>query len=354
MHTRELITLGLFLREVIRSQNLPNLYQELIDAVSNQNLDDVGTCYQALIEAHRDAEKQVLSPAQKKLIKDYGAENLLGSSAVARLETIFQENRAYPPGVIEALGEMLRETINIAERAELLIKALEPLLESGTITDDELGDEEGRLWLSFDEETTVLSIEDLEKAAETWKQILHNFSRMPNASTDGGRLLQIQKHSPLELELAASIALLTPLALGIKWLLSRIEQVIHIRQEAETLKQMKVKTEIVESLYEEAEERRKTIIDEAADQIRERYETDGEVRNAVGQALAKVLEFIERGGKLDIDVQANGEQNSEDADDKISGLKGFIEDIRKDIRLLPSPPSETSEESGPDENPTPS
>ena len=84
---------------------------------------------------------------------------------------------------------------------------------------DEINENEGRLWLYFAEATSINTIEDLENAAETWKQILHHFSRMPDASADSGRILQINKLSPLELELTASIALLTPLTFGIKFVL---------------------------------------------------------------------------------------------------------------------------------------
>ncbi|MCW9058533.1 MAG: hypothetical protein OQL11_06660 [Gammaproteobacteria bacterium] len=341
MQVRELVELGAFLKEFIQEHGLPNLYQELVNAVNqaaqNQNPGNVTTNYNRLLQVHAEADERILSPAQSKLVVDYGADKLIGKNASQRLTSIFDKHRAHPQGMVAAITEMLNETNQLAKRSNQLVSVLEPMIQEHKLDEEELGENEGRLWLYFSEAASVTTIGDLEKAADTWKQILHNFSRMPGASADGGRILQMQKHSPLELEVAANVALLVPLGFGIQWVLSKIEHVIRICQEAEKLKQLKVKSQIIKDLYQDAKEQRKTIAEEAADEIKKKYNTDGEVRNAVKQALSKIITFIEDGGKLDIDI---GDKDSEAADvegdeSKIE-LKGFIENIRKEIKLLPS------------------
>jgi hypothetical protein len=225
MQVRELVDLGRFFKTFIQEKQLVSQYKQLISAVNqaaqNQNPQDVQTQLQRLKELHTEAEQRILSPAQSKLMADYGADRLLGRQASEHLDEIFAQHQAHPQGLTEALQIMLNDTNALAKRAEQPINVLEPMLVDFATGEPNEG--EGRLWLYFDNAASVNTIDDLEEAAETWKQILHHFSRMPGATSAPARILQMHKYSPLELEVAASIALLTPLAMGIQWVLSRID-----------------------------------------------------------------------------------------------------------------------------------
>lgn len=347
MQIRELVQLGKFLSQTLSESNLPNLYQQLVNAINkaaqNQKPTQVQTLLEKIRTVHEDAAEKITSPAQSKLLKDYGADRLIGSAAVKRIDEILLSNQAHPQGLASAFGELLNETNELNQRATQLIEVVQPLFPIVEEVDSELAADEGRLWLYFSENVAVESINDLESAAETWKQILHGFSRLPNAAADGGRIIQIQKRSPLELELAAGIALLTPLAFGVNWVLGRIEHVIKILQEAEKLKQLKVKTEIVQDLKKEAEEEKKKIAEQAADAVREKFNCGNEERNAVQQALSKVIRFIEGGGQLDIDIgdddSGEGEEDGESSEER-KDMLSLIKSIRQEIKQLPAPPPE--------------
>lgn len=341
MQIHELVELARFLKFFVEENNIAGMYQELIDSVNaaaqNQNPQDVRANLDKLRKLHINAENRVLSPARRKLMEHYGADELLGRKAIDFLDTTFAENQAHPQGLTQALQKQLKQIKQLVQRASQLISALEPLIHDLGLDVGELGKNEGRLWLYFADATSVNTIEDLEKAAITWKQILHHFSRMPDASADSGRILQISKHSPLEIELASNVAVLVPLAFGIKWVLNRIEHVIKICQQAEKLKQLKVNTKIINDLYADADEQRKKIANEAADAIKEKFEAENEARNAVKKGLDTIIEFIEGGGQLDIDVD---DKNSEDAEQENENgsraeLRKLIADIRNDIKLLP-------------------
>lgn len=353
MQVRELIGLGSFLKTFIQEHNLPDQYQQLINAVNeasqNQNPENVRVRLNDIIRIHEEAEKKILSAAQNKLLVDYGGDKLLGKPMISRLDEIFKEHQAHPQGLTSALQQIMKETSQLAKKANQLISVLEPMLVELQIDEEEMDKNEGRLWLYFSEATSINTIEDLEKAAETWKQILHHFSRMPDASADSGRILQINKLSPLELELAANIALLTPLAFGIKWVLSRIEHVIKICQESEKLKQMKIKTKIVNDLYKEAQDQRKLIAKEGADAIESEFNTGNEARNAAEKALNKIIAFIEGGGQLDIDLgdtTPDASDSPENEENSHTQLRELITSIRKDIKLLPPLPESDGKETG--------
>jgi len=351
MQVRELVGLARFLKSYIQENNLPEQYQQLINAVNqaaqNQSPENVPAKLEEIIAIHKEAEMKILSAAQSKLLADYGGDQLFGRPAITRLHKIFRENQAHPQGLASALQQMMKETNQLAKKTNQLISVLEPMLVELQIDEKDIESDEGRLWLYFSDATSINTIEELKNGAETWKQILHHFSRMPNASADFGRILQINKLSPLELEIAANIALLTPLAFGINWVLRRIEHVIKICQEAEKLKQMKIKSEIVDSLYKEAQQQRKNIAKEGANAIKHEFNSDNEARNAAEKALTKIIEFIEGGGQLDIDLgdTVEDDHDATDRDDSNHAqLLEIIKNIREDIKLLPPIPENGSDE----------
>ena len=110
---------------------------------------------------------------------------------------------------------------------------------------------------------------------------------------------------------------------------------------------MKIKTKIIDELYNEANEHRKRISKETADQIQAEFNSDNEARNAAEQALNKIIDFIEGGGQLDIDLGDSSTEESEPSDSENnshSQLRELISSIRKDMKLLPPLPASDSEE----------
>ena len=184
MQIRELVTLGRFLKRIVQEKNLQNQYEQLITSINeagqNQNPENVNINLKRLKEIHTEAENQVLSPAQSKLLEDYGAKELLGKKAIDRINDIFMQHQANPQRISSEIQQMKKKTNQLVNKANELISALEPMLVELQIDNDKVNNmDEGRLWLYFADATSINTIEELEKAAETWKQILHHFSRMP-------------------------------------------------------------------------------------------------------------------------------------------------------------------------------
>lgn len=352
MQVHELVEVAEFLKRFLAEKSLAQEYKNLANCVqqasNNQEPQQVDKQLEKIREIHLEADKLSLSPSKTKLMEEFGAQDLLGLTALKRIDEIFQKHRAHPQGLIQAINHLESKTQQLSKRSSSLVSSLDPLIESIGIDEDETEDGEGKLWLYFADGSSVNTIEDLEKVAEVWKQILHHFSRMPDASDEAGRILYIRKHSPLEMELAANLHLLAPLAFGIHWVLKEIKHVIIILQEAEKLKGMKIKNEIIEDLRKEADEHRKRIADHAAKKIKEKFTADSEAEAAAKKALIKIIDFVENGGRLDIDLKkekSSDSENEEPEGEETIELKGFIEDIRKDLKLL-----EASEEGEPGED----
>ena len=96
MQVRELIGMGHFLKSFIQEHNLPKLYKELINSVNeaaqNKNPENVRVQLKRLRDTHTEADNQILSAAQNKLLDDYGANRLLGKNAMDRVDRIFVEH----------------------------------------------------------------------------------------------------------------------------------------------------------------------------------------------------------------------------------------------------------------------
>ncbi len=346
MQVHELLYLTEFLRDFFTDKQLATAYQQLIEALnqaaSGNNPGQVAPKIDRVREIHRAAQEVVLSPAQEKLLRDFGTFSVLGESALADFERILRKNQAHLQGLAKALQPLKDKADAFQARAAALVDPLREMVDSAE--DAQLGPDEGRLWLYFAEATSVQTVEDLEAAAKTWKEVLHHFSRLPGADAGAGRILHVAKHSPLELELAAQLVLLAPLGFGIKFVLDRIEQVIRIRKGAEEFRQLRVKGELLDMIKADAEEKRSEIASDGADAVIERFGGDNETRTAVQRGLRQVIDFVEGGGELDIDVPAV-DQSAEDEEGGEAGgdddptrfeLRGLIRSIRRDMKLLGS------------------
>lgn len=348
MQVHELLYLAEYLRDFFADKQLVAAYQQLIDAAtkaaSGNNPQQVGPRIERVREIHRDAIAVVLSPAQEKLLRDFGAFEVLGKKALAEFEAVLADNQAHPQGLAKALQPLKDKAEKFEQKTTTLIDPLRDMIAEED--EEKLGPDEGRLWLYFAEAAAVTTVEDLEAAAKTWKDVLHHFSRLPDADGASGRIIYIAKHSPLELEVASALVVLGPLGYGIKFVLDRIEQVIRIKQQAEELRQLKVKGEVIDMLKEDAEEKRSEIAAGGAEAVVGKFGGDNETQNAIQVGLRKIIEFIEGGGELDIDIPRILEEDESDDGDGVAKANGdvparlelrdLIRSIRKDMKLLGS------------------
>jgi hypothetical protein len=338
MLVSELLAAAQFLREFVEKREVAQRLQELVEAVGkaaqNQAPGAVEAALAKLEQLHADADLAEQSPATRRLIKQFGGFQVLGTGAMLRIRAIFNEHRANPPAITAALQGVMSETTALAKRAKQLIATLGPMMEE--VPDSALAADEGRLWLFFEHQVAVDSMENLRDAADEWREILHHFSRVKPGTPANARILSIQKSSPMVLELAANVALLVPILWAVDRVVATLGRVIELRKKHEELKQLKAKTAILSAIAEQVKDERAELAASTANEIQKRFGCENEARNAVQVALEKIARFIEGGGEMDIDVKDDAlVEPGAATEGPRTELRTLIAHVRKEFFALP-------------------
>ena len=350
MDIRDTIEAVRYLRDLLKRDNLRGRYKTLIQAVTqagqNQNPEKAKEQFDELRDILIRADLSDRSAEEREFLADLGVENVVGPPAAKRLDQIFRNNPANHQAIVAELQKVMPDVDALNQRADALINGLTPLLDRPDIAESESqGRDEGRLWLRFDSKVSVDTMKDLENASKEWVQILHHFCRVAPGSDPRARLIHIRKRSPLIMEVATALAVLTPLTFGVNRVVGSLGRVIDLRKKYEELKQMKIKTNVLELLAAEIKQERHSIATKAADEIQAQFQCDNEARNAAETALKSVVKFIEGGGELDVKME---EQPVKDGKEAIKpGIAGktlqyLISGMRHDLLALPPHPPDVA------------
>lgn len=348
MQVRELLKVAQFFREYVQRRQLPQEYENLIGAVKqagqNQAPEQVPRRLETLLRIHRDAEAEVHSPAERHLLEQYGASALLGHEAERRVLDAFEQHKANPQGIEASLRRLKDETTQLVNRVKQLTEGLEPMMNVVEPEQDLTG--KGRLWLYFAESESIETIDALQRASDDWRKILLHFARVHGETDTTARIAHIQKASPLVLELIASAKILVPLATAVSWGITEVGRLVKVRLEAEKLKQMKIKTETLQLMLDQAKAEGDTLARQGADRLQQQHNYDHDARNNVEEALRRILRFIEGGGSLDVEVKdEDAKKAGEDpaAAKAAKDIRVAIEAIRTEQKLLAAPSEENGE-----------
>ncbi len=93
-----------------------------------------------LIDLLEQTEPLGWTAAQVAAFEMYEAGDVLGDSAVDRVNQAFVENFMNPAGLLAAMEQLHEESVALAEKVIVLLKGLDPVLESGGTLDGEIVD----------------------------------------------------------------------------------------------------------------------------------------------------------------------------------------------------------------------
>jgi hypothetical protein len=133
---------------------------------------------------------------------------------------------------------------------------------------------------------------------------------------------------------------------GVNRVVASLGRIIDLHKKYEELKQMKIKTNLLELLAAEIKQERQGVATKAADEIQAQFQCEPEARNAVETALNSVVKFIEGGGELDVEIKEQAAKNGKEAvKPGIDGktLQALISGMRRDLLALPEHPPEKPE-----------
>ncbi len=339
MQLKEFVSVLSYIDKVINENNLPNLYQELINLL-NQAQSSPSPENSAQLLQKKEQIEQLQTEIQPKgwdflklkLFEDYGADKFIGIKAKKALESIFEKYQADPAGAAQQVQEILNNLTNFNQTTKNLLSNMTNLATQGG---EELEKGKQLLQLVFDKDSSVETLNDLEKYSKEWRIILLAFSRLTKDPAEESKIFSIQKGSPLVVDLALAVLVAKAIGIVVKELLSIYEKILSLRKLNLEIEKLQLENASLgmkqdeEKLLDGNVERIVGVLMEKFSNKLEGTNDTKEVNTALVKAIDLIYRFIDNGGRVDISEEDGSTDSLQmqlaDKYKKIEMLEGSLE-----------------------------
>ncbi len=281
-------------------------------------------------------EPQNWSYPKVKLFNLVNDKGIIGYQANNRIQGSFQDNQANPAGVIQCLKEILAEYQAIQENVESINSVLSPLMDA--FEEEPFQEDEAVVYLFFENNTSLVTIRDLEKASKEWNVIIRSFARLAKDSTATPKVYSIEKGSVI-MGLLAGIGTVAALARGVTEILDVYKKVLEIRKLQLETKKLRIGTEVEKAFQEKIKKTIEGAASNTAEKLVTEFEWSGkeddinEVKNSVSISLRKVFKFVEDGGKVDYQEKIDN-RKSKSIRTKLNKSYDNIKEIQRNMQTI--------------------
>lgn len=188
-----------FITDFLTLNNIVELYQQLI-SFYQQAQTDYNEEVQKNIESKRNEIRNIhnqinysaWSTTKISILKQIKAYDLIGVSAIDRINEIFEKSFGNINIIVQKLEELKNETSNLSAKVAELIKNLN-LEEVKT----ELKEEDQIIEINFQDEAALNNFWDIRDRANEWVYIIRTITRLTNQPFESARIISINTASPI-------------------------------------------------------------------------------------------------------------------------------------------------------------
>ena len=337
-----------FIKDEIRTKQLREKNELLITVLKKISgdpdkdyTDELDDARNVLIKSHNEAEPRNWTYSKYRLFLELDKNGTIGKRAVNNLNRIFISNQANPAGIIK---EMKKVIDNVNDILKIDTASLNVLLSASGNSSFMNG--KSLLTLYFEGRTVVNSINDIERYARIWNNIINDFAGLTMQKNCDPAVESIDKTSMI-LSLADGDRILESLSFGTTKVIETYNKILRIRKLQLEIIRMSLNSDLIRKLEEEITLTINEISHSVVTELMELNRWNGQderdnVFNNVQKSLKLILDFIEKGGKIECQLSEDKIEISDrntmllDAYD----IVGKIEETVKEIKLSKSVPEE--------------
>ena len=264
----------------------------------------------SLILAQNETEPADWSYSKYRLYLDLDKDCITGKRAVLTLNSIFDSNQSNLSGIGKEIKKIIGKINNVlnAETDPLKLLSCFSATETGR-------SEKTLLTLFFEGKTSVNTINDIERYSRIWDNIIRDFAILTMQNDCKPVLESIDKKSMI-LQIADGDKLVDSLSYGTSKIIDIYSKILRIRKLQLEAVQMVLNPEIPDLLEEEISN---TINETSYNVVMDLMEMNNwdnlpardEVFNNVNKSLKLILDFIEKGGKIECQLTKNTSEMAE-------------------------------------------
>jgi hypothetical protein len=312
MNAERLHVIALAVRDDLVETRVEKTLGGLVSALQNQVSQPQGPEHQQQVSTHLAALYKVLptarsndfSPAWKQVVKELGAEHLLGADLADQIRAVFERNAITPSVALEQLRQLQQQLIKFKQALDQVIAGFDYL----KIGAEQLMAGECELGVLIPRSSVDNRLDEFADELTTLDQILGDFAEVATGSRPGFGIRSISS-SDLSVYLDSAPATAACLAVAVERLVSFYKQLLEIRKLRLELKSQGVPDKKLKGITDHADSLMSDGIEAlVTDLINQYYRNDDEGRRheltvALRFALTKIARRIDKGYSIEIRVE---------------------------------------------------
>lgn len=328
-----------FFQETAKSTKLVQKYNQFNAAVEQTHRNRQAQTIEPQLIALRDTLQAIslssLHSGQKKALASIGALEFIGPDAWDAIDSILRDENFDPVGVADKIKARFDGVSTAMQRVDALIPQLAPFEEH--LDYEDIYEGEGFIEISFLHKTSVDNIADFHKWTTSWTTVFRHLSKTMGKASEDCRILSIQKHSPMLMEIAADVSYIVVIGVVVDRTLHYAERVLKLKKLYHEAEQEKLKSSILKGIKEEISDNRKAAEKEALSLVQKELKAIcGDIiegQDSLKTAISTIFDFCEKGGTVDFYEPVEEGQESSDGDDVKAGKKeGKINQLSRSVR----------------------
>jgi hypothetical protein len=343
MNTEELVELTSWISEQVVDRELPRLYAEIASALrntANGSPQPFETQKDELTMELQKVDLPALSNDQRSFLKRLNLLEHMGQSGVSELQDILYRNSLDVSTAAKKIEDISTHIQSAVDRSKLIRASL-----SGLVDVQEGFSDEITIRVAFDGGASVEDIVDFKKWAATWFDIGRGVAMAVGEAPEDIRVLGAQK---------GSIIVILATTCGIAGVISKIllkslevaEKVLGLKKQLLEIEALHLSNDaLATQIKKAADEEKKVGLEKVSREVVASIQLqNGEKISALDKSISKLLDFIEKGGQVDVvlPVGSEGGEGDDDAHmvdrEQVNGLREDVRRIREmeeQIRRLP-------------------
>lgn len=319
MQIQELFNLSVWYMEKIEGSNilkyLQELYNILYSNANNTTKQPFSTEQENLNTVLSEVNTIKLNDNQLEVLEKYNILKYLGKSGVNHIEDILYKNNLDLATAASKINDIISLFAQATNNFGSINKDLALLVQT---TQDESND--NILKIHFKGGVAINNIVDLKDWSSNWYTISRGITMVNNEPPETFKIVSTENGS-IVLLVSASIPTILLLSKIIKAILEVVEKIYAIKIQKEELIKLKLENSITVAklLNDDIKKLKKTKVDMICEDILSSNdgEHDGEIKTNLKKSIFQLVNFIEKGGSVDIDALAENADNEEKNDEQL-------------------------------------
>ena len=256
------------------------------------------------------------SPAWKQTVSELGIDMYIGNQLAEKIKLIFMENQITPQVALTEIQKLQNTVTQLQASLQEMISGFNHF----NLGHEVLEPGEGEIGILLPREYLHNRFDKLAKEFKELNGILSVLSEVGTGTSEHFEIRSLSTTDPF-ITLGMCLGALSTVALAIKPIISAYKEILEVRLLHAQLAEKNISEKRLKGIEEHAEEIMEKAIDEIKAELLERYPgTDkgrkNELSNALGPALKKLANRVDRGFNVEIRVEPIADDEEDEQENK--------------------------------------